>query len=138
MLWLLSTEFKMLRDPITWLFAKVELSDFGSHIYSLSNGCLYLFSLSLSLSLSLSHTHTHTHTHTHSLESFCSFHKNDRSDISANVVHMDRCSMLSYIKMLSYAKDLIPNICRQHLNYSELHKYQISMHTLFLAKANIL
>ena len=134
MLWLLSTEFKMLRDPIgpmkpiTWLFAKVELSDFGSHIYSLSNECLYLFFLSLSLSLSL------THTHTHSLESFCSFHKNDRSDISANVVHMDRCSMLSYIKMLSYAKDLIPNICRQHLNYSELHKCQISMHTLFFSK----
>ena len=61
MFWLLSTEFQMLRDPIgpvkpiTWLFAKVELSDFGSHIYSPSNWCLYLFSHK-------SHTHTHTHT----------------------------------------------------------------------------
>ena len=30
---------------------------------------------------------------------------------------------LSYDKMLSYAKDLIPGICGQHLNNSELHKY---------------
>ena len=29
----------------------------------------------------------------------------------------------AYIKMLSYAKDLIPDICGQHLNNSELHKY---------------
>ena len=46
--------------------------------------------------------------------------------------------ILSYVKMLSYAKDLIPDICGQHLNYSELHKIQISMHTIFLANANIL
>ena len=32
-------------------------------------------------------------------------------------------SILSYVKMLLYAKDLIPDICGQHLNYSELHKY---------------
>ena len=31
--------------------------------------------------------------------------------------------------MLSYVKDLIPDICEQHLNYSELHKYLISMRT---------
>ena len=31
-------------------------------------------------------------------------------------------SILCYVKMLSYAKDLIPDICGQHLNYSELHK----------------
>ena len=32
-------------------------------------------------------------------------------------------SILRYVKMLSYAKDLIPNICGQHLNNSELHKF---------------
>ena len=32
-------------------------------------------------------------------------------------------SILSYVKMLSYAKDLISDICGQHLNNSELHKY---------------
>ena len=33
-------------------------------------------------------------------------------------------SILSYVKMLSYAKDLIiPEICGQHFNDSELHKY---------------
>ena len=31
--------------------------------------------------------------------------------------------ILSYVKMLSYAKDLIPDICGQHLNNSELQKY---------------
>ena len=44
--------------------------------------------------------------------------------------------------MLSYAKNLIPDICEQHLNNLELNKYQISMPTnymsLFLANANIL
>ena len=44
---------------------------------------------------------------------------------------------VGYVKMLSYAKDLIPDICGQHLNYSELHTCSISMHTLFLANANI-
>ena len=32
-------------------------------------------------------------------------------------------SILSYDKMLSYAKYLISDICGQHLNNSELHKY---------------
>ena len=44
--------------------------------------------------------------------------------------------------MLSYAKDVIPDIYEQHFNNSELHKYQISIRTncmsLFLANANIL
>ena len=31
-------------------------------------------------------------------------------------------SILSCVKMLSYAEDLIPDICGQHLNDSELHK----------------
>ena len=31
--------------------------------------------------------------------------------------------LLSYVKMLSYAKDLIPDICGQHLNNLEIHKY---------------
>ena len=43
-------------------------------------------------------------------------------------------SILSYVKMFLYAKDLIPNIYRQHLNNSELHKYYISMHTNFCRK----
>ena len=30
--------------------------------------------------------------------------------------------ILSHDKMLSYAKDLIPDICWQHLNNSKLHK----------------
>ena len=29
-------------------------------------------------------------------------------------------SILSYVKMLSYAKDLIPDICGQHLNNSQI------------------
>ena len=32
-------------------------------------------------------------------------------------------SILSYVKMMSYAKDMIPDICGQYLNNSELHKY---------------
>ena len=36
--------------------------------------------------------------------------------------------------MLPYAKDLIPDIYGQHLNNSELHKYDYD----FLANANIL
>ena len=32
-------------------------------------------------------------------------------------------SILSYVKMMSYAKEMIPDICGQHLNNSELHKY---------------
>ena len=31
-------------------------------------------------------------------------------------------SILSYVKMLSHAKYLIPDICGQHLNYLELYK----------------
>ena len=30
--------------------------------------------------------------------------------------------------MLSYAKDLIPDICKQHLDNADLHKYYISMY----------
>ena len=43
---------------------------------------------------------------------------------SASVVHngLD-ASILSYVKMLSYAKDLIPDICGIHINNSELHKF---------------
>ena len=40
--------------------------------------------------------------------------------------------------MLLCAKDWFPDICVQHLNNSELHKYQIGMLTIFLANANIL
>ena len=47
----------------------------------------------------------------------CSFHKNDRSDISADA------SILSSVERLSYAKDLISDICGQHLNNSQMHKY---------------
>ena len=39
---------------------------------------------------------------------------------------MDQWFNISYVKMfkmLSYAKDSIPDICAQHLNNSELHKY---------------
>ena len=32
-------------------------------------------------------------------------------------------SVLSYVKMLSYAKDVIPDICGQNLNNLELLKY---------------
>ena len=32
-------------------------------------------------------------------------------------------SIVSYFKILSYAKDLIPDICGQYLNNSELQKY---------------
>ena len=32
-------------------------------------------------------------------------------------------SMLCYVKMLSYTHDLIPDICWQHLDNLELHKY---------------
>ena len=32
-------------------------------------------------------------------------------------------SISTYVKMLSYAKTLFPNICGKHLNNSELHKY---------------
>ena len=32
-------------------------------------------------------------------------------------------SILSYVKMMSYAKDLVPDIFGQHLNNSELYKY---------------
>ena len=32
-------------------------------------------------------------------------------------------SILSYVKMLPCAKDLIPDICGQHLNTLELYKY---------------
>ena len=32
-------------------------------------------------------------------------------------------SILNHVKMLSYTKDLIPVICGQHLNNSELQKY---------------
>ena len=32
-------------------------------------------------------------------------------------------SGLTYVKMLLYTKDLIPDIYGQHLNNSELHKY---------------
>ena len=43
--------------------------------------------------------------------------------------------------MLSYAKNLIPDICEQHLNNLELNKCQISMRmnfmSLFLGNANI-
>ena len=41
--------------------------------------------------------------------------------------------------MLPYTKDLIPDICGQNLNNSELHKYikSVYMHTIFLADANI-
>ena len=42
---------------------------------------------------------------------------------------MDQCLILTYVKMLSYAEDLIPKICWQHLDNSEIHKYSISMHT---------
>ena len=45
------------------------------------------------------------------------FTRHDRSDKSANIVHMDQCfNILSYVKLLSHAKDIIPDICRQHLN----------------------
>ena len=41
-------------------------------------------------------------------QGFGSFHKNDRSDISANVVDME---WYFNLKMSSYAKDMIPDIC---------------------------
>ena len=51
-------------------------------------------------------------------------------------------SKLSYVKMLSYADDLIPDICGQHLNNLELHKECISICTncmrIFLTNTNIL
>ena len=31
-------------------------------------------------------------------------------------------SVLGYVTMLSYAKDLVPDICGQHFNNSELQK----------------
>ena len=37
-----------------------------------------------------------------------------------------------------YAQDVIPDICWQNSNNSQLHKYLISMHTIVLANANIL
>ena len=39
--------------------------------------------------------------------------------------------------MLSYAKDLIPDICGKNLNNSELHKYIKTVCTQFLEDANI-
>ena len=39
--------------------------------------------------------------------------------------------ILSYVKMLSYAKDLICDICGQDLNNSELHIYSIGICTHF-------
>ena len=45
-------------------------------------------------------------------------------------------SILSSVKMLLYVNDSIPDICGQHLNNSKMHKYEISMHTIFLANAN--
>ena len=50
-------------------------------------------------------------------------------------------SILSYIKMLSYAKDLIPDICGQNFNNSGLQKsvcIQTAFMSLFLANTNIL
>ena len=47
-------------------------------------------------------------------------------------------SILSHTEIFSYAKDLIPDICGQHLNNSELHKYEISICRIFLANANTL
>ena len=47
-------------------------------------------------------------------------------------------SILSYDKMLSYAKYLISDICGQHLNNSELHKYYMLTsydNIIFLTKA---
>ena len=59
------------------------------------------------------------------------FHRLDSIQIfavSTKMAHltflpMTDASILSYVKMLSYAKDLIPEICGQYLNNSELHKY---------------
>ena len=51
-------------------------------------------------------------------------------------------SILSYVKMLPYAKDFIPDICWKQLNNLKLHKYYISICTncmsIFEANANIL
>ena len=55
--------------------------------------------------------------HYYRLKETVHFHKNDRSDISANCVHID-ASILRHVKM-SHAKDLIPDICA--LNNLELH-----------------
>ena len=43
-------------------------------------------------------------------------------------------SMLNYVKMLSYAKDLIPEMFREHLNNSELQilNQLLSIHAIFL------
>ena len=57
------------------------------------------------------------------IQVFRSFHKNHRSAIPAPVVHMDRCFNIELCLMLSHAKDMIPDICRQYLNNLELHKY---------------
>ena len=46
-------------------------------------------------------------------------------------------SILSYVTTVSYTQDLIPDICRQHLNNSELHKYLIGMISHILANTNI-
>ena len=48
-------------------------------------------------------------------------------------------SKLSYVKLLSYAEDLIPDICGQHLNNSELHKYILNsyVYKFILANASI-
>ena len=37
----------------------------------------------------------------------------------ANVVYWTDAIILSYAKMLSYAKDLTPDICRKHINNSK-------------------
>ena len=39
--------------------------------------------------------------------------------------------ILSYVEIFSYAKDLIPDICGQHLNNSELYKYSSSKYSFF-------
>ena len=46
-------------------------------------------------------------------------------------------SILSYVQMLSYAKDLIPDICGENLNNSELHNILNQYAYNFLADANI-
>ena len=54
---------------------------------------------------------------------FDSFHKMTDLTFLLMLYIWTDASILSYVKILSCGKDLIPDICGQHLNNSELHKY---------------
>ena len=65
---------------------------------------------------------------------FRSFHKITDLTFLPKLYIRTNDSILSYAKMMSYAKNLVPDIFGQHLNNSEWHKYQISMHTNYFSK----